>query len=83
MKYSAWPYRLFKASSGDWEVDVEEATAEVASGSSQCCLDTFTHGLRQTFGGPALMRSEKSKLVINSALDSVRVTSDWCERQNR
>jgi len=82
LKYSRWPYRLFRLIGSGWD-DVEQAAVvDEAMRLGRCCVDTFTRGMRARFPSGEKLRSQEAKSTIRAAFDSQRLTSDFSERQN-
>ena len=80
VKYSAWPYRLFKLCSAHCNQEERDSVSASVEAARACCLDSFTDGLRKRFGQNML--SIEAKLVIQNALDSLQMATDLSERQN-
>ena len=82
MKYSSWPYKLFKLSSPQWSEVEQLDIAQSALRLDRCCLDTFTSGLRARFPTEGDLSSPASKATICSAFSALRLATDLSERQN-
>lgn len=82
LKYSSWPYPLAKLCKDTWSDDAKGAVALAASNACACCLDPFSRGLLKTYNTPELLLGEKCKLTLEGAFSALRITTDWCERQN-
>lgn len=81
-KYSAWPYRLHKLCDEEYTTEEQEAIAQEACRAPRCCLDTFTASFRTAFPTPVAMMSPKGKQVLKVAFSSLRLSTDFCERQH-
>lgn len=82
LKYSSWPYKLFRLCGSMWSAEAQQAVAKEAAGARECCLDTFARGMRHSCPSEEALLSDNSKLILENAFASLRLSTDWCERQN-
>lgn len=81
-KFADWPYKLFKLCSSEWTPEEKQAVALSAISSPRCCLDSFTAGFRIAFPTAEDMLTAKASELLSLTFDTIRVTTDFCERQH-
>ena len=81
-KFAGWPYRLHVLVEPAASEELRTAVSEAAAAERQCCTDTFLLGIRRKFPSAELLRSERCRRVLQAVLKSVRLATDFSERQN-
>lgn len=82
LKYSTWPYKLIKVCSPQWGPAMAGDVAAEVVAERECCLDVFTRGIKGAFPSASAIQSDRCKAILTSSFEGLRVTTDWCERQN-